>query len=1073
MPSTTNAKTAQSDFACARIYLKFNFTLVETIYNHVYSNLLLIGEYDTVLSQGTEGSICTDLAEVKYICGYWGFDKAVHDWKRGLQMHISLLKNSHKKKLLLNETFLQDFNRVAESGVPSENYLFAFSSYFELHPTFREYFPCAQSLESIAYQVWWGIDIMSQELSLPFQPGWAQLSMTKHMVSALSWKTATNLRQALKDTCSSSNGNVFCELVPLAETIDKVEELIQIPDSQSDKIKGSLEILRVHLLLLPVWDPTNSLPLHVDINNKKFDFYTDLIERVVQIVRSKQPNQLLPILLSLPPANAITGCSATQQDRCLLYSLISQMTNYVKGALHKPKLPGGAERKVIHSKVNYPAFIGQRTLAEVLNIGQSGETTLQTVALHLSQQIECTGDKLGKSLSTTFQDLQDYFTAMHSFDFTKAKHDVGYISTSLKTYGQRSVGLSKTVDGAMNEIISGALMCATHQVQYKTLKLAIAIAENSNPLGWLFGSNDADDLMEPLEELADAIYDLVVVNKLYNLLKNLMGLLKTAVAGLKRNAECISSVKDLVKNMNIEDDSKFQSQQAKFLEQYGNYTPATTKPQLVEIGAYLESIVEEACDFIDSADVPSVSPSYFFKNYVADSGLCLQTKVNIQKLMETYYEIYDFQFDLMEGLASFTRAKTGLNAAKNISFAWTSTVENCESLSTADKLARYAMLAGVSYTSYQLQMWLAAEEYCDILEYEDGGARPSVCQGVDTDISALVAYKTKSCVGNKDFTCYFSIPASNYTTNKYKNIRREKNFAQIDLHDLFAGKRVEFQIPDSNWLIDHKWIAPFEKDYAIYVKEFEVYLPVESSSPTNVAVRAYASTSNHLTPGSTTYAIKPYEPLLSEYVEGHSNPCRKSSLPNPYSLCGSSKPPNICLSSNILQQDFIPASIYSQWNLQVNGYEYTDIPIPATDMEIKIAMTLCKKSRDTFSQSRAKETIAHKRAFTTKCCFENQYLSNEDGKCYPCPSGTKSTLYGYFCQGNIIAFFSPLKCFPTDIDECDDKKSTGCATNAMCTNTIGSYVCNCNKGYEGDGKSSCKGKYCIEHSLVSHGWPEL
>ena len=186
----------------------------------------------------------------------------------------------------------------------------------------------------------------------------------------------------------------FCELVPLNETIDKVEELIQIPDSQSDEINSSLEIFRVHLLLLPVWDPTNSLPLHIDINNKRFDFYSKVIEKIFNIVKAKQPEKLIPILLSLPPTNAITGCSATQPDRCLLYSLISQMTNYVKGALHKSKAPGGAERKVIHSKVNYPALIGRRTLAEVLNIAQSGETTLQTVALHLSQQIKCTVDKI-------------------------------------------------------------------------------------------------------------------------------------------------------------------------------------------------------------------------------------------------------------------------------------------------------------------------------------------------------------------------------------------------------------------------------------------------------------------------------------------------------------------------------------------------------------------------------------------------------------------------------------------------------------------------------------------------------
>ena len=41
----------------------------------------------------------------------------------------------------------------------------------------------------------------------------------------------------------------------------------------------------------------------------------------------------------------------------------------------------------------------------------------------------------------------------------------------------------------------------------------------------------------------------------------------------------------------------------------------------------------------------------------------------------------------------------------------------------------------------------------------------------------------------------------------------------------------------------------------------------------------------------------------------------------------------------------------------------------------------------------------------------------------------------------------------SDIDECI---SSLCHTNAMCKNTIGSYICKCKEGFTGDG-TNCEG----------------
>jgi len=43
-----------------------------------------------------------------------------------------------------------------------------------------------------------------------------------------------------------------------------------------------------------------------------------------------------------------------------------------------------------------------------------------------------------------------------------------------------------------------------------------------------------------------------------------------------------------------------------------------------------------------------------------------------------------------------------------------------------------------------------------------------------------------------------------------------------------------------------------------------------------------------------------------------------------------------------------------------------------------------------------------------------------------------------------------LMCDYADINECATN-SAGCSAEAICTNTVGSFTCNCPSGYTGDG----------------------
>ena len=39
-----------------------------------------------------------------------------------------------------------------------------------------------------------------------------------------------------------------------------------------------------------------------------------------------------------------------------------------------------------------------------------------------------------------------------------------------------------------------------------------------------------------------------------------------------------------------------------------------------------------------------------------------------------------------------------------------------------------------------------------------------------------------------------------------------------------------------------------------------------------------------------------------------------------------------------------------------------------------------------------------------------------------------------------------------DIDECSNDENNECDPNALCSNSEGSYICRCLKGYNGDGR---------------------
>ena len=63
---------------------------------------------------------------------------------------------------------------------------------------------------------------------------------------------------------------------------------------------------------------------------------------------------------------------------------------------------------------------------------------------------------------------------------------------------------------------------------------------------------------------------------------------------------------------------------------------------------------------------------------------------------------------------------------------------------------------------------------------------------------------------------------------------------------------------------------------------------------------------------------------------------------------------------------------------------------------------------------------------------------------------------------SVARIFVKYKCtiLVTDINECDTNR---CDSNAVCTDTVGSYMCTCNVGFSGDGLTTCLSKLYVTY----------
>ena len=204
-----------------------------------------------------------------------------------------------------------------------------------------------------------------------------------------------------------------------------------------------------------------------------------------------------------------------------------------------------------------------------------------------------------------------------------------------------------------------------------------------------------------------------------------------------------------------------------------------------------------------------------------------------------------------------------------------------------------------------------------------------------------------------------------------------------------------------HWLIENEWIRPSERNFSIYVKKFEVYLPIKPTYPHMFYATANPVLHNQVIPGSTEYIIIPSSPLVYEYAVGPSRlNCHGPKFMNPYTSCESTDISEVCELSHAINHRLYP-SIYSQWTLSVKGDQHYNLitPDPATNLSVIVGMRLCNIAPEQYDTYSSLEVL-YQETQQQQCCPEGKYRPNVYSDCMECPKESHSALAGYYCEND-------------------------------------------------------------------------
>ena len=800
-------------------------------------------------------------------------------------------------------------------------------------------------------------------------------------------------------------------------TLEKVMDLIDDQSSLSNRIgfRVGKEAIMLNLAFLALYDPTTGAAVETNSRSKYRNIFTSTMDNIIAAINRNDFITIKTLMDYLPKTKNVLGCIQSQAGKaqCIYEKIHQQLKLFINSHVDSTERP---KRIILETNIDFKELLKFRQIEEILKTVQQQGFSISEVA---------------RVVQNRFGELRNYFYQVQDFNKKKANADISYINAMIFTYKNQLRNISYDVGNKTASILVSAMVSASADLVEKTAQAVIAFAQMLNPLRQIFGGSPTE-FIDRMADVSNTIANVISSERLNNYFTTLQRRTKRLRVKLDKNSKFLETVRKLVSSVN-ENDDNFGSVKKEFLDKYADYTPEVRKPEITEVGEFWNQIIEEACTIIKDPGTPGIAAGAV-ESKVNYEGYCWKAKAKVQGMIETLEQIYDFQFDLIETLASCMRAKTAIEAATEISADY----DNSDMVSNDFLPFNFRNYATLTYVTYKIQQWQAVKDYCDILEYKNGGLRPEECKRKVTDISILLSRPEPQCTteslmfvdipvktssdyeaSDTSSSSSSSSPSSSSEAEAAEEGEEEEEaegkaegeaasspfsedvLAKIDLDDLFAGRPTSFRVPNKEWLIKQQWVSKdilFTKE-SFYIKSFSLFVPAQSEKERSITVTATASIDNKLLPDGPKYIIAPAPTFINEYKVGKGfKPCLQRKIDNPYSICSTKKLPQICpmtTQDSHHRPSALYPSIYTKWILTLKGYNDTNFPHPTTPVTVKAGIRICNVRRFQGNSERRNQIPE---AEWGCCSGVNKYWSAKDTMCKTCPVNSSVLLNGYYCE---------------------------------------------------------------------------
>ncbi len=825
-------------------------------------------------------------------------------------------------------------------------------NFWKKHPTVRDNCCYIDDVESVINQLF-------EEIS-NFNNNFMEYA------KSLDENVATELREELASFCANHGTDQFCKIQTVFPVLDKILELPSSKSSWTDETYMQQSFISIGFVILK----RKHLP---NLVIEEDSILVEATNVIISLVRNNEVELLERLSPYFPPLDEFEALGSCKSDHLCLFgkitekalSFISEVKSYANG-----NIINGKRTLMINTNTDYGEFLKQKQLDRILEVLSEQQYTSTEIA-----------NELKSHMNSKFSELRTYFQSIETFNSEIARADINFVDDRLAHFGERVAKVGPQLDETLEQIITLAYAIVANDIYETGLRTAIAVASVFNPLKSILGGGSAVDVLDAMKQLALAISKFVRLETVSNKFDALQVTAEEFATKFATTDRFLESVKVMVLK-EAANRTEFNTAKNVFIENYIAFNPKVSKEDLAGSKALWTGLIDAACDVIMNPD--SVIGAGI-KSKAEKDGWCIDAPVLVEKLYTLYGEIYDFQFELMTAMASYTASLVALDASHEISDEFVRVAGLNPDAGTT--LSTLSLLGGLSYITYKTHVSKTVHLYCDILEYMEAGTRPSSCKGLETDVSLLLSNTIPECT-SEIHSFFYNVPTK---------ATFDGDTAFINMDQLMSGEWTSFQITDSDWLVGKKWIQEYERDYAIYVKQFEIYLPIDIGERVeDFTTLADPVLHNAVVPNGTQFIITPNVRLVHEYQMGSADKvsCKNAKLKNPYTHC-KSKEGDICELSYLQQKPLYP-SIYSRWNVKVAGSANLTVPDPATDFNLIIGMKLCKMSNevnvdidfDSFAETQS----------TQPCCPEGQYRPTIESHCEDCPSCSHSALAGYYCE---------------------------------------------------------------------------